>query len=77
MVKLSKKQLAICDRLAEAISEERCSGWEEYPSLNKDLHDNFAYKYREIESVKRIIGDEQRHSRDLLAIYNRLCKGRK
>lgn len=73
MATLSKRQMKICDTLAEAISEERRSGWEEYPKLNRDLHDNFAYKYREIESVNRIIEDEQRHSRDLLAIHKRLC----
>ena len=47
MTKLSKKQLAICDRLAEAISEERRSGGEFYPSLSKDLDENFTIKYEE------------------------------
>lgn len=71
---LSTKQLKICNRLAEAIADERRSGWEVYPKLNRDLNENFAYKYREIESIKHIVEDERRHNFDLMKIHKRLCK---
>lgn len=70
---LSKEQLAICDRIAEAILDEDHARTM-YPELNRDLTMSFKKTYTTTQVLAHIYEDEDHHWHDLSKIYERHCK---
>lgn len=70
--RLNKKQLEVCDKLAEAIYDED-NARTMYPKLNADVTMNGG-SHDDFKLLGHIAEDEDRHWHDLSKIYNRFCK---